>query len=200
MKPGGLFRIVTPDLEFLNNEYKKNLDLRSFKKANFITTLILDQCVRSAAGGKLKSDMDSFHSSNDKEMVEYTKLLIGPDAFKYKALDDASFLKKIYIKIKKDPKFLLNVISMIRIKFFLFFLPKSFRELNVSNASIGEKHMWLYDFNSLSDFLKNASFYNIKRLDFDTTSYYKNIFSILDIKDGLPRKGIHQLFLEAYKA
>lgn len=200
MKPGGLLRIVTPDLEFLNNEYKKNLDLKFFNKANFITTLILDQCVRTAAGGKLKLDMDSFHNTNDKEMIEYTKLLIGPDAFKYIKLDDANLLKKIYIKIKKDPKFLLNVISMIRIKFFLFFLPKSFKSLNVSTASIGEKHMWLYDFNSLSDFLNNSSFNNIKKVDFDASSYYKYIFSELDIKDGLPRKGIHQLFVEAYKA
>ena len=200
MKPGGLLRIVTPDLEFLNNEYKKNLDLKFFNKANFITTLILDQCVRTVAGGKLKLDMDSFHNSNDKEMIEYAKLLIGPDAFKYIELDDANLLKKIYIKIKKDPKFLLNVISMIRIKFFLFFLPKSYKSVNVSTASIGEKHMWLYDFNSLSDFLNNSSFNNIKKADFDDSSYYKYIFSELDIKDGLPRKGIHQLFVEAYKA
>ena len=33
LKPGGLIRLVTPDLEFLNNEYKINYDKKAFKKA-----------------------------------------------------------------------------------------------------------------------------------------------------------------------
>ena len=81
LKPGGLIRLVTPDLEFLNNEYKVNYDKKAFKKANFITSLTIDQCVRSVSGGKLKKDMDNFYNSNDSEMIDYIKLLIGPEAF-----------------------------------------------------------------------------------------------------------------------
>tara|TARA_B100000900_G_scaffold401425_1_gene406100 strand:- start:2426 stop:3259 length:834 start_codon:yes stop_codon:yes gene_type:complete len=199
LKPGGLIRLVTPDLEFLNNEYKINYDKKAFKKANFITSLTIDQCVRSVSGGKLKKDMDNFYNSNDTEMIDYIKLLIGPDAFEYVDSNDISFIKKVLIKVKKDPKFIFNILFMIRVKIFSFFLPKSFRELNLSNASIGEKHMWLYDFNSLSEMLKNSSFININRTNFNESNYYNYIFSKLDIKNSLPRKGIHQLFVEALK-
>ncbi len=199
LKPGGLIRLVTPDLEFLNNEYKINYDKKAFKKANFITSLTLDQCVRSVSGGKLKKDMDNFYNSNDTEMINYIKLLIGPDAFEYVDSNDISFIEKVLIKVKKDPKFIFNILFMIRVKIFSFFLPKSFRELNLSNASIGEKHMWLYDFNSLSELLKNSSYIDITRTNFNESNYYNYIFSKLDIKNSLPRKGIHQLFVEALK-
>ncbi len=199
LKPGGLIRLVTPDLEFLNNEYKINYDKKAFKKANFITSLTIDQCVRSVSGGKLKKDMDNFYNSNDTEMIDYIKLLIGPDAFEYVDSNDISFIEKVLSKIKKDPKFIFNILFMIRVKIFSFFLPKSFRELNLSNASIGEKHMWLYDFNSLSELLKNSSFLNINRSNFNESNYHDYIFGKLDIKDSLPRKGIHQLFVEALK-
>ena len=199
LKPGGLIRLVTPDLEFLNNEYKINYDKKAFKKANFITSLTLDQCVRSVSGGKLKKDMDNFYNSNDTEMINYIKLLIGPDAFEYVDSNDISFIEKVLIKVKKDPKFIFNILFMIRVKIFSFFLPKSFKELNLSNASIGEKHMWLYDFNSLSELLKNSSFIDIARTNFNESNYHNYIFSKLDIKNSLPRKGIHQLFVEALK-
>ncbi len=199
LKPGGLIRLVTPDLEFLNNEYKVNYDKKAFKKANFITSLTIDQCVRSVSGGKLKKDMDNFYNSNDSEMIDYIKLLIGPEAFEYIDSNDSTFFKKVLSKITKDPKFIFNILFMIRVKIFSFFLPKSFRELNLSNASIGEKHMWLYDLNSLSELLKNSSFIDINRPNFNESNYHNYIFSKLDIKNSLPRKGIHQLFVEALK-
>jgi len=199
LKPGGLIRLVTPDLEFLNNEYIINYDKKAFKKANFITSLTIDQCVRSVSGGKLKKDMDNFYNSNDTEMIDYIKLLIGPEAFEYIDSNDSTFFKKVLSKITKDPKFIFNILFMIRVKIFSFFLPKSFRELNLSNASIGEKHMWLYDLNSLSELLKNSSFIDINRSNFNESNYHNYIFSKLDIKNSLPRKGIHQLFVEALK-
>ena len=59
--------------------------------------------------------------------------------------------------------------------------------------------MWLYDFNSLSELLKNSSYIDITRTNFNESNYYNYIFSKLDIKNSLPRKGIHQLFVEALK-
>ena len=199
LKPQGLIRLVTPDLEFLNNEYKINYDKKAFKKANFITSLTIDQCVRSVPGWKLKKDMDNFYNSNDIEMIDYIKLLIGPEAFEYIDSNDNTFIEKVFSRIKKDPRFIFNILVMIRVKIFSFFLPKSFRELNLSSASIGEKHMWLYDFNSISELLKNSSFIDIKRTNFNESNYHNYIFSKLDIKNSLPRKGIHQLFVEALK-
>tara|TARA_B100001063_G_C16763468_1_gene557274 strand:+ start:247 stop:1080 length:834 start_codon:yes stop_codon:yes gene_type:complete len=200
LKPGGVIRFVTPDLEFLNNEYIKQYNKECFHKSDFITSLILDQCVRSVSGGKLKKDMDYIYNSKNKDMIDYVKLLVGPDAFSYISLNEQSFTRKVINKIKKDPKFLFNILFMIRVKFVSFFLPKTFRDLNISNASIGEKHMWLYDFNSLSNLLEETSFNLVKRVSFDSTSYSSNIFSKLDMKNSKPRKGIHQLFIEAIKA
>jgi len=199
LRPGGIIRLVTPDLEFLINEYKKNYDKESFKKANFITSLILDQCVRLKSGGKLKEDMDNIYYSNDQEMIKYVELLIGPNAFKYIDSNNISLFEKAIKQIKKDPKFLINIVEMIWVKVVSFFLPGTFKKLNFSNTSIGEKHLWLYDFNSLSQILENASFKAIKKVDFNLSYYPENIFDELDIKDGLPRKGIHQLFIEASK-
>jgi len=64
---------------------------------------------------------------------------------------------------------------------------------------LGEKHQWLYDFNSMFEALKEAKFVTIKRTEFDKTNYQNYIFENLDVNNGLPRKGTHQLFIEAIK-
>ena len=199
LKPGGLFRVISPDLEFLSLEYISQYKNKNYLKANFITSLILDQCVRTRSGGQLQKDLESIHASNNDEMISYVKALVGADTFKEIELGRESFFNKVLRKIKQDPKFLLNIIFMLWVMVVSAFLPKSFKNLNISNVSLGEKHQWLYDFNSLFEALNEAKFVTIDRVEFNKTNYHNYIFENLDESNGFPRKGTHQLFIEAIK-
>jgi hypothetical protein len=51
----------------------------------------------------------------------------------------------------------------------------------------------------MSEILKKENYRNISKEKFNTTSWKENIFTNLDEKNSIPRKGTHQIFIEAYK-
>lgn len=199
LKPGGVFRIVTPDLEFLNREYITQIDKGEYEKANFISSIVIDQCVRDVPGGQLKGDIENIFNSKNSEMIEYVKEIAGSETFDSVVLKDTTLINKVIKKMKEDPKFIFNIILFCRVWVVSKFLPRIFRQTNVSNTNIGEKHFWLYDMHSLSDYLTISSFTHISRLKFNSTNHKDYIFKKLDQNNSLPRKGTHQLFIEAIK-
>jgi hypothetical protein len=79
-------------------------------------------------------------------------------------------------------------------------LPSAFREQNLSFATVGEKHAWLYDEHLLSSLLKKSGFAQVVRMSFDTTSIPNFPLQPLDVSaDGNPRKGKESMYLEAFK-
>lgn len=199
LKPNGVIRLVTPDLEFLINEYVENIKSKKHFKANFIAELLLDQCVRLTSGGNLAKLIHEIKNSDDSDTKAYVIKLLGPDIFEDIHISSESYINKALNKVRKDPKIIINILSMVWIRSIIKLLPKSFRNTNVSLASIGEKHMWVYDFLNLSKSLNKVGFSDSKKLTFKETTFENYIFSELDISNTLPRKGIHQLFVEARK-
>lgn len=70
LKPGGVLRLVVPDLENLCRTYLHHRDQGEHDKADFVAIELLDQCVRRQSGGELgryyrslKADPDGNASS-----------------------------------------------------------------------------------------------------------------------------------------
>jgi SAM-dependent methyltransferase len=53
LKPGGVLRLVVPDLETLCRTYLQHRDEGELDKADFVVLELLDQCVRRQSGGEL---------------------------------------------------------------------------------------------------------------------------------------------------
>ena len=79
-------------------------------------------------------------------------------------------------------------------------LPRAFREQNMSLASVGERHHWLYDAHSLMHLLSASGFVAIERCMASTSRHSDFPFHPLDLAaDGQPRKSTESLFIEAQK-
>jgi hypothetical protein len=79
-------------------------------------------------------------------------------------------------------------------------LPRAFREQNVSLASLGERHQWLYDLHSLRQLLRASSFVAIECCSASTSRHPDFPFYPLGLAaNGQPRKGAESLFIEAEK-
>ena len=78
-------------------------------------------------------------------------------------------------------------------------LPAAFRAQNVSFASVGERHHWLWDFPQLRSELEAAGFASVVRRDHQTSGIPDFPFDALDRDSaaGGPRKGKQSMFVEA---
>jgi SAM-dependent methyltransferase len=174
LKPGGLFRMVVPDLENLCRTYLHHRDQGENEKANFLVLELLDQCVRRQSGGELG--------------LYYRSLEAGPQS-------SASSIAFVRERTGED---LIDTTHPPRAVIQL--LPRAFREQNVSLTSVGERHQWLYDFQSLKQLLSVSGFKEIERCTASTSRHPDFPFHPLDLaSDGKPRKGAESLFIEAQK-
>jgi len=64
-------------------------------------------------------------------------------------------------------------------------------------AHIGERHLWMYYFNSLRTLLNEAGSSRVERRLFNTSMQIDNLFATLGEIDGRLRNGNHQLLMEA---
>ena len=81
LKPGGVIRLVLPDLENIAREYLSMRDSGDHQKADFVVLELIDQCVRMTPGGELGT---FYHSLRDNEsyadeMIDYVRQRVGED-------------------------------------------------------------------------------------------------------------------------
>lgn len=192
LKPMGVLRIVMPDYLFLCKQYIINLENKDFEKAEFIKILTLDQCVRTQRGGYLKKYLMRTQDNNNQELKNYIKEVIGED------FDDLNNFPSLLDRLNLFSLF--QALEILWIRFISIFLPPAFRKQNVSFASVGEKHTWLYDEESFKKELIKNKFKEILPTSYDR-SYLGDLFHKLDVHPLIkkPRKGTHQFFIEAKK-
>jgi predicted SAM-dependent methyltransferase len=214
----GLIRLVLPDWENLCREYLRCRDEGENKKGNFVVLEMLDQCVRLHPGGLLGDYFDYLksHAYEQPEMLEYVKIRCGEDlsladsSYSFEANSDNSEASSPQDSASRIVDFMTHPdrlmsrlqrkLSTYRIKLATALLPKAFREQNISYASIGERHAWMWDFYTLSQELQKAGFCDIKRLSFDTTKIPDFPLIPLDMTvEGYPRKGEGSMYIEARK-
>ena len=197
--PGGLLRIVVPDAEFLLREFLRQKDAGNNALAEYAYVNFLDQCVRRERGGRLGALYEEIKRGQHAGLVEYATYLNGGLEFDASAevpLGRPQSSKRL--KRLLSPNLVAAGIERRYVRFVCSLLPRGFRSQNVSFADVGELHHWMYDFDQLSRLLKHVGFAEVSRLSFDSSRRADGTFLALDALNGGPRKGHHQLFIEAY--
>ncbi len=201
LKSGGKIRLVLPDLENICQEYLSSREDGKHEQADFCIIDLIDQCVRTKSGGTLGDYYQDLKNNLEikSEMVNYLKYRTGEDLdLGIKNKNQAPKRYDLLSKSKKLIPFLQNKLTRLYIHIITALLPSAFREQNVSYSAIGEKHLWMWDFYTLSRELENVGFSNVKRLSFNSSDIPDFSINPLDMTvDDLPRKGYGSMYIEA---
>jgi len=196
LKPNGVLRLVLPDFEEMAKSYIAYRESKSHQEADFLMLEIFDQMVRTTPGGELGCYYAQL-KERDPKMISFvrerTGFRIGFDK------KGASWKDRIY-QIKKNPISILHLVERAYINFVLAFLPSAFKVQNVSLATLGERHAWMYDYHVVRQFLVNVGFDKVKRYSAVTSSIHNFPFYPLDVDEmGYFRKGTASMYIEAIK-
>jgi predicted SAM-dependent methyltransferase len=196
LKPGGILRIVTPDMEELARTYLQHLDKLKEKddpqeanKYDWIRIEIFDQIVRDQSGGEMKV----FVEHCDETMKSYLSERVG---YTFSSFSASKKLARSYISssgllraLKKIPKKLFQMISAST--------QSETGKIGRFRQS-GEVHRYMHDIYSLTRLLKAAEFSSIVRVDPYTSAIPDWSLYELDVVKGQP-DGPYALYLEARK-
>jgi predicted SAM-dependent methyltransferase len=197
MSQNGKIRLVLPDFEELCKTYLENRQNNNHEKADFLILEIIDQYARSFSGGELGKYYHSIASSNNMEMIDYINQRTGHLLTSNPQLISKQNKFKDFIN---NPNKILNKLESIYCKLLIRLLPNAFRQQNVSLTTVGEKHMWAYDFHTVEQLLLNAGSQQVKRMSANTSEIADFPFYPLDLTEkGLPRKGAESMYIEATK-
>lgn len=198
LKPGGVIRLVLPDLEEIASEYLKQLSSGNILFASFARAEILDQLTRRVPSGQMKHWYAL--AENNPNLRNYMKSRIG-FTYRTSSLNDSIGIERAMSIISN------STISLLRIKSFLvkkycyyltFLFPKWFRNYHIALTSPGERHQYVHDFPSIRELLVASGFNEIQRV-----SHKESLTDIADITrldvlaDGGPRGGLESMFVEA---
>lgn len=198
LKPGGVLRVVCPDLEDITREYLKWLEQSvnqptELSKANYdwIILELLDQIVRTTSGGAVAEYLQ-------KDMLINQDYVFGRTGYIGRQIrerfvqrtrkswrDEArkpGFLKKAWREVSNR---LFNILSTERCRVGRFRLG-------------GEVHQWMYDRYSLGQLLGACGFVEIQKVDEITSSIPDWASHELDVRKGLVMDP-NSLFMEARK-
>jgi SAM-dependent methyltransferase len=200
IKVGGRLRLVLPDWEELCNTY---LTLRragggQHEQADFLLLEMLDQCVRRVSGGDLGTYYASLQAQPEQQqtMIDFVKQRTGHDLSSVNSKQAESR----WTRLLKNPQKIRGKLEQWYCRAFLALLPSVFRQQNVSLASVGENHAWMYDFYTIERLLHQAGFVDVQRMSATRSSIPDFPYQSLDVTpDGQPRKGAESMYVEAVK-
>lgn len=193
LKPGGLIRLVLPNFENIAREYIKNIDRGELLFSEFNIIEMIDQCVRAESGGEM---VKWFRQNSNNLLQTYITTRTGHNVQSSKNRYKLDFNKFRNITLKK----LILKVQSIYSQLLISILPNWFVNNHISNAATGEKHLWMYDFNSLSNLLKESQFVSIVETDPYNCSNSDFPVYPLDIdSNNHPRKGLQSMYIEAIK-
>ncbi|MFB1489907.1 MULTISPECIES: methyltransferase domain-containing protein [unclassified Thiocapsa] len=213
LRPGGVLRLVMPDLEEMCREYLARRDAGDHEKADLVVVEMIDQCVRLTGGGELGALYRTYSGDPGRyaTMMDYLNwrngenlrpVSTGQAADRGQAVTaprptrSRPFLERITTLPSRVRKRAQNA----WFAWLLQRLPAAFREQNVSLASVGERHHWLWDRHQLTEALRAAGFEHIERCTCDTGRIDGFPFFPLDVDDdGRARKGAESMYVEASK-
>lgn len=196
-RPGGKLRLVLPDFEEMCSAYLQYRRAGEHEKADFLALEILDQCVRQTPGGELGELYEKLGASDaeNKALIQFVRQRTG-----HKIGKEIEATSKRPWRSMASPRMIWNRFERFYIRAVLGLLPPAFRKQNVSTATVGERHAWLYDFYSVEKLLRKAGFVEIRRVSPTTSSIPGFPFFPLDVyEDGSPRKGVESMYVEATK-
>lgn len=199
--PGGVIRIVVPDLELIVREYLRvleavvNGDYRRIPDYDWMMLELFDQITREKIGG----NMAEYLSTPDLQNKEFIRSRIGSEAENYWS---PTTKKSIVHKVKS--KGLPFVIDRLREKTAEILVRMIAGKSTAKAFHIGvfrkrgEIHQWMYDRFSLSRLLIQSGFEQIKKCKPDESCIPGFEQYDLDINEDMVRKP-ESLFMEALK-
>ena len=200
LAPGGVLRLVLPDLENLCRAYLSHRERGEHEQADFVVLEMIDQCVRRESGGELARYYRMLQSSPEEHaaLIEFvrertgmnnsTNASVGPP--NARRLTIAYLARAIQRRVER-----IWTLSVLQL------LPKAYRTQNVSLSAVGERHHWLWDFEQLRAELERVGFQSVTRCTASESRFDFFPFHSLDLDaQGRPRKGSQSLFIEAIKS
>ena len=188
LKPGGIMRVVVPDLENIVNEYVKHLNententsRQSEANYDWILLEMYDQTVRNYSGGQMAEFLKQSELVNEGYVLGRSGYLGKSIRNNYMAQEDGK--QGVYNLIKAAQRLgTKKVISNIlrKLSYVLFSSEKKIGAFRLS----GEIHMWMYDRFSLSRLLRKVGFENIEiKRPYESDIHQWDKYE-LDVKNG----------------
>jgi predicted SAM-dependent methyltransferase len=186
LKPGGIIRVVAPDLENIVDEYKKflkqNLENKTeLSEANYdwIMLEMYDQTVRNYSGGYMAEFLRQEHMVNEKYVIDRIGF-IGR-SIRNHFLSES----KKQTNPNQAPTGFIHDLKQ-KIKKIIKGNTSESPELQIGKFRLGgEVHMWMYDSFSLGRLLKSCGFEDIAVKDPYSSDIPDWGKYELDVKEGL---------------
>jgi predicted SAM-dependent methyltransferase len=187
LKPGGLLRLVVPDLLEMCTRYVQARQAGAHDVADRLVLEMLDQCVRRQSGGELAAFYEQVRANGDASLKRWVFERSGETLAAPRHAAPRSGWARVHGALQR---------RYIRLLWRL--MPRAFREQNVSLADVGELHAWLYDAHSLGALVQLAGFRQVEVVAHDRSHAPGFPLQPLDATPaGEPRKGLQSLYLEA---
>lgn len=205
LKPGGIIRVVVPELEQLARSYIASLeavlqDNNAINAENYKWAVIelFDQMVRNHSGG----EMGLYWTQQQIINEEFVAKRVGYEFTGFRKEYLASLQQPNTKPIAEAPK--KNFFDRVKNRLFVTLFPEKIpneRLMQIGKfRSEGEIHQWMYDRYSLKELLQKAGFSDVQQQKADTSKIADWAkYAVLDIENGQVRKP-DSLFMEAVKA
>ena len=208
---GGVLRLVLPDCEEMFCEFLRQRRDGNHLLADFVIAEIVDQCVRTYPGGLLSRfyERAALGVGSESTMLSSYITERNGEAFSYfqdpvnlTRPDQAeTWLVRALRRLRRGALHSTHCIAdRLRIQALYALYGRAFVDQNISFASVGEKHHWLWDYHQVEQLLLAAGFVSVSRVSHQTSSFRDFPFIPLDMNsDGQPRKGLESMYIEARK-
>lgn len=199
LKPGGILRVVVPDLAATCEEYLRILSLTDSdeQKAHlyeWIMIEMLDQLVRTKPSGEMGPFLQKLNANTDT-LSSYvsSRAQTAPVPSEAKSLSFRNKLRKL------TPQKLSTKLNYWYIKCVGLLIPKNLRSMVLIETRIGERHRWMYDLYGLSRLCEEAGFHSFRPLAYNESAIPHFLEDCLDSNpNGLVYK-TNSIYLEASK-
>lgn len=209
LKPGGILRLVLPDFEEMCAAYLMYRQNGEHAKADLLVIEIIDQSVRRYPGGELGKFYRQLQSDKGKyrDMIDFLRVRNGESLLDgstpQSLIHESSWIRSKHSnseRIRRRFKALKAVLTDLRFQIGIKLLPRPFIRQNVSFATVGELHHWLWDFHQIERELLAAGFKHVVRVNHMTSNINNFPFHPLDADpQDNPRKGAESMYIEAFK-
>ena len=201
LRPGGVIRIVVPDLEESCKEYLRILNMSDSDSAkrpmyDWIIVELLDQLVRSVPSGDMGPMMNQANSRGNDQLMAYIRSRTENKLDSFPLSRSSSSLAGIK---RLTPEKISTKLNYWYLKFIRMLIPAHLRSLVLIETRIGERHRWMYDRYGMKILFEDAGFFDCRMVRFDESSILHFNEDCLDVNpDGTSYKNI-SIYFEAIK-
>lgn len=164
LRPGGVVRLVVPDLEGICRLYLESLSLasetpegESLWRLEWSRAELIDQMVRSRPGGVFPSLLESEHADWDFILSRFGD--IARDMRDGSIPVGATVGQRVLRKLRTPARSLIELMRRVRAGAYLSRDPRR----------TGEAHRWMYDKLSLADLLRRSGFVDPAVMSWDSS-------------------------------